>query len=90
MDSRLLIKMADTYSTVGDYQKAMEYLDYAEAFDPNSALIPANRGLVEFRAGDVVEARNYFEQSMEVDPTASNTLGIWGMQETGEAARARY
>lgn len=82
LDSRLLLKTADALGTAGDYGAASEYLDFAEQMDPNSALIPANRGLLELRFGDVEEAQDYFEAARKLD--FSEPLAIWGMKKTQE------
>ena len=84
MDSSILIRIANAYSTAGLYDKAMEYLDYAATFDPNSALVSANRGLVELRAGNVSDAHDYFMESMKMDNRPVNTLGYWGLAETNK------
>lgn len=80
VDSRLLLKTADALGTAGDYEGATEYLDYAERVDPNSALIPANRGLLELRFGEVEDARDYFIAARKID--ASEPIAIWGTQQT--------
>jgi O-antigen ligase len=80
LDSRLLLKTADALGTAGDYEAASEYLDFAEQVDPNSALIPANRGLLELRFGDVEEANDYFAAARKLD--FNEPLAVWGMEQT--------
>lgn len=64
-DSRLALKLAHAQAAAGDYWSASESLVYAEQLDPNSALVPAFRGIVEYWGGDAVLAKDAFEQALQ-------------------------
>lgn len=63
-DSRLVLKLAQAQAATGDYLSASESLVYAEQLDPNSGLVPAFRGIVEYWSGDREAARDAFEQAL--------------------------
>lgn len=65
-DSRLALKLAQAQAADGDYFGAMNSVDYAEKLDPNSAFVPAYRGLVEYAFGNYEDAKQAFNQSIEL------------------------
>lgn len=82
-DSRLALKLAQAQAAAGDYWGASESLVYAEQLDPNSGLVPAFRGIVEYWSGDREAARDAFEQALTFgkDGAAIAREGLQGLKE---------
>ena len=82
-DSRLVLKLAQAQAATGDYPSASESLVYAEQLDPNSGLVPAFRGIVEYWSGDREAARDAFEQALTFgkDGAVIAREGLQGLKE---------
>jgi len=65
-DSRLALKLAQAQAAAGDYFSAIGSVDYAEKLDPNSAFVPAYRGIVEYSFGNFEDARIAFSQAIDL------------------------
>ncbi len=65
-DSRLALKLAQAQTAAGDYFSAIKSVATAEKMDPNSAFVPAYRGIVEYSFGYFDEARIDFDQATEL------------------------
>ena len=63
-DSRLALKLAQAQAAAGDYFSAIGSVTYAERLDPNSAFVPAYRGLIEYANGNYEDAKIAFDQSI--------------------------
>ena len=65
-DSRLAVKSAQALAAAGNYSAAIDAIDFAEKIDPNSAFVPAYRGMVEYAFGYFDQARINFNQAVEL------------------------
>jgi O-antigen ligase len=65
-DSRLALKLAQAHAASRDYFKAVAALSLAEKLDPNSAFVPAYKGLVEYSFGYLEEAKLAFNQAIDL------------------------
>lgn len=65
-DSRLALKLAQAQAVAGDYFSALESIDYAQRLDPNSAFVPAYKGIVHYYFNHLDEARVAFSQSVDL------------------------
>jgi len=83
-DSRLVLKLAQAQASTGDYASASESLIYAEQLDPNSGLVPAFRGIVEYWSGDREAARDAFEQALSFGKDGA-VIAREGLQVLNEA-----
>ena len=63
-DSRLALKLAQAQAAAGDYFSAISSVDYAERLDPNSAFVPAYRGVIEYSYGFYEDAKIAFNQAL--------------------------
>ena len=61
-DSRLAVKSAQAQAASGNYSAAIDAIDFAERLDPNSALVEAYRGMIDFAFGYFAEAKLCFQQ----------------------------
>ena len=71
-DSRLALKLAQAQAAYGDYFSAISTINYAERLDPNSAFIPAYRGLIESSFGFNEEARLAYQQANDLGGSATS------------------
>jgi len=65
-DSRLALKLAQAHAASRDYFKAVASLALAEKLDPNSAFVPAYKGLVEYSFGYLEDAKVAFNQAIDL------------------------
>jgi len=65
-DSRLAVKLGQAYANAGDYFESANALCLAEELDPNSSMVFAYRGIIEYAAGYYDDAENAFQQSVEL------------------------
>jgi len=71
-DSRLALKLAQAQAAYGDYFSAISTINYAERLDPNSAFVPAYRGLIESSFGFNEEARLAYQQANDLGGSATS------------------
>ena len=65
-DTRIALRLAQTYSIAGDYARATQVMDYAQELDPLLSLVYIYRGYIELAGGYPEEALEAFEQAREV------------------------
>lgn len=85
-DSRLALKLAQTYSESGDYDTAAAFIDLAESLDPQSGLVFAFRGMIELAAGYIEDARAAFEDALALGGQGGD-MARQGLQLAAEAEK---
>jgi O-antigen ligase len=65
-DSRLALKVAQAQAINGNYFNALTAVDYAHMLDPNSAFVPAYRGIIQCAFDDIDDARESLNQSISL------------------------
>lgn len=66
-DARLHVFLGTFYRSIGVNDKAAEQMALARSFSPRKQAIIAQQGVVELARGDYKAARDFFEQSYELD-----------------------
>lgn len=66
LDSRLAVKLAQAYANAGDYFESANAVSLAEELDPNSSVVFAYRGIIEYAAGYYDDAESAFQQAVEL------------------------
>ncbi len=68
-DARLHVFLASYYRSIGNIEKAREQLAISRKLSPKKQAIILQQGAVEYSAGDIEGAKNYFKEAYELDTT---------------------
>ena len=64
-DSRLSVSLAQALATVGNYDQAIDQIDYAKRIDPNSGYVMAYSGGINSMFGHFADAKIDFEEAIK-------------------------
>lgn len=71
-DTSLLQSEADMYYKMGDKAKYQEIMQEIVKNDPNNPTLYYNLGVTAFEAGDNLQAIEYYNKALELDPTMTD------------------
>ncbi len=74
-----VINKSNEYAKQGDFQKALETLNTAKEYDPHSAQLRTQYGVIFHRQGKLNKARNYYEKALQYNKNhrpAIQNLGL--------------
>ena len=83
-DARLALKLAMAQSLSGDYNGAIESIDYAKQLDPNSSFVSAYRGFIEYTFHYYDDADSDFREAIDLGGEGAD-IAQHGMEFTEKA-----
>lgn len=66
-DEKVLLLMSNCYDSLGDMDKALDFIGQAETLNPENQYIHYNKALILYKKNDLEQAINYFEKATKTD-----------------------